>query len=108
MARLVLGLGLSFTAIVLVGMIALYLLAFASGVLEPVRSFVSGLGIELNFAGLLVGTTLVLIAASAGASMLAGVGAVLFNLLTDILGGVEVEARIERGAARSARGRAVP
>lgn len=95
-ARLVLGVGLSLVAVVMIGLVALWLLALASGAMRSVDAFIEDLGLSINVVGLLSGLFVFLLVACVLATMVAGLLAVLYNLLAEVFGGVEVVTRERR------------
>ncbi len=95
-ARVAFALGLTMSAILLVGMFALYLLGLASGSLSSLESAIVTLGIggsgdyRLNFFKMLPGFIFLSALWSGFLAGTAAVGAVLYNLLAEIIGGVEI------------------
>jgi hypothetical protein len=98
-ARVAFALSLTVFAILLVGLVALYLLALASGALNSVEGFISGFGLtdsptyHISLAGVLPGFMLVSIVCCAVFSAVATVFAILYNTLADLVGGVVVVTR---------------
>jgi hypothetical protein len=95
-ARLAFALSVTLAAILLVGLTALYLLGLASGAVGSVESFVASLGwddFRLRFFALM--PLFMLLAAMAGGfcAVMAAVLAILYNTLSDIIGGVEITTR---------------
>ena len=92
-ARIVLGIGLALLAIVMVGLVALWLLAIASGAMRSVDGFLSSLALDFNV-GAVLPVVLILGILGVGAMTITGsLVAVLYNLLAEVLGGVEVTTR---------------
>jgi hypothetical protein len=95
--RIAFGLSLSFSAVVLVGLVALYLLALASGAKGSVDSFMSGVGLSFNPVTLFPVVLIILAAGTLLFTGLAAVTALLYNAVADVIGGVELLTR-ERAA----------
>lgn len=95
-AKVAFALSLTVSAIVLVGLVALYLLGSASGALDSVEGFFESLGwadFQIRFFALV---PLFVILAAFGSALVAAfatAGAVLYNLLAEVVGGVEVTTR---------------
>jgi hypothetical protein len=95
-ARVVLGLGLAVTAIAMIGLVALWLLALASGAMRSVDAFITSLGLSFNLAGLLPVLMIIGIVGSGFVTLVGALLAVLHNLLAELLGGVELVVRERR------------
>jgi hypothetical protein len=94
--RMSFALTASFWAIVLVGLIALYLLGLVSGGLGGVEGFIASLGFTgFRFTILPFALAFIVVAvlASAIVGLLAGVVALLYNHLHPLIGGLEVHTR---------------
>ncbi|HVL80926.1 MAG TPA: DUF3566 domain-containing protein [Actinomycetota bacterium] len=98
-ARVAFAISLTLAAVVLVGLFALYLLGLASGALRSVEGFIVSFGIvqddqyRLSFLRFLPGF---LIVSGLWAGLMAGlaaISAVLYNLLSEVVGGVEIVTR---------------
>jgi hypothetical protein len=94
-ARVAFALSLTLGAVVLVGLIALFLLAKASGAISPVEEVVGGLfgDFRFNLVSIVFSTVLFSAVAAAMAAALAAITAVLYNALSDLVGGLEVVTR---------------
>lgn len=95
--RMVFGLGLSASSIVVVGLIALYLLAVASGALRTVEGFVESWGLSFAPASFLPAVVILMAIVTATATAFAGVLAVLYNHVAELIGGVEIITRERPG-----------
>jgi hypothetical protein len=87
------ALSLSVWAVVLVGLVALYLLGLVSGGLGGVEGFVASLGLtgfRFNVLPFIAVFVVVAGVASAVTAVIAGLVALLYNALGPIVGGVEV------------------
>lgn len=95
-ARIVFGIGLSVVAIVMVGLVALWLLALASGAMRSVDAFITSLGLSFELVGLLPVALILGIVSCAALTLSAAVLAVLYNLIAELIGGVEIVTRERR------------
>lgn len=95
-ARMMFALGLTIAAIVLVGLFALYLLGAASGALRSVESFVVSFGVSdaakyhISFLKILPGFFVLTLFFSGLMAASGALLAVLYNILADLIGGVEI------------------
>lgn len=94
-ARVAFALTLTLGAVLLVGLIALFLLAKASGAIGPVEEVVGGLFGDFRFrlVSIVFSTVLMAGIAAAFAAGLAAIMAVLYNALSDLVGGLEITTR---------------
>ncbi|HVE92668.1 MAG TPA: DUF3566 domain-containing protein [Actinomycetota bacterium] len=96
-AKVALALGLTLAAIGLVGFIALFLLGAASGALRSVEQFIISMGAEpnyrLGFLDFLVPYLIVSMVLTGLLTLLAALSALLYNILADVVGGIEVVVR---------------
>ncbi len=95
-ARVAFAFSMTLVAILLVGFVALYLLGAASGALAGVESFISSLGwadFQFRFAAVLGLTLLLGLAGALLFTLLTVVGAALYNVLAELVGGIEVVSR---------------
>jgi hypothetical protein len=91
--RVVFALSLCLWAIVLVGLVALYLLGLVSGGLGGVEGFIASLGFtgfRFTILPFLVALMAVALLASVLLAIVAGVVVLLYNALQPLIGGVEV------------------
>ncbi len=105
-ARLAFGLSLATSAVVFVGLMALFVLGAASGALEGVESFIESLGwadFQIRFFSFVPVFVLLSLLGSAVTAAAATAGAALYNALSDLLGGIEVDIREEDPPRRSGR-----
>jgi hypothetical protein len=96
--RVVCALSLSIFAIVLVGLVALYLLGLVSGGLGGVEGFIASLGFtgfRFTILPFVLAFIVVAVGASAAAGLVAGVMALLYNHVRPLFGGIEVRVRDE-------------
>ena len=94
--RMAFALSVCFWAIVLVGLVALFLLGLVSGGLGGVEGFIASLGFTgFRFSILPFALVFIVLAvlASALVGLMAGVAALLYNHLHPIVGGLEVHTR---------------
>ncbi len=90
--RVVVALSLCFWAILLVGLIALYLLGLVSGGLGGVEGFIASLGFtgfQFTILPFIVALIAVALLASVLLGIVAGVVVLLYNALQPLVGGVE-------------------
>jgi hypothetical protein len=98
-ARVVLVLSLSIWAIVLVGLIALYLLGLVSGGLGGVEGLIASLGFtgfRFTILPFIAAFVMVAILASLVCALLGGIVALLYNHITPLVGGLSVQTRERR------------
>ena len=94
--RMAFALSACFWAIVLVGLLALYLLGLVSGGLGGVEGFIASLGFtgfRLSILPFALAFVVLALLASAVVGLAAGVTALLYNHLHPLIGGVEVHTR---------------
>lgn len=97
--RVAFALGVVGSAIVAVGVVALYLLAAASGALGSVEGFIGSFGLaesgsyHISLTAILPALLILSALGSAAFAALAGVLALLYNSLSDLVGGLEVVTR---------------
>lgn len=97
--RMAFAMALSVAAIFLVGFVALFLLASASGALDSVGSFLGSLGLSdtgkvgISLVALLPAFVIVSAIGCVVCAALGGALAVLYNNLAEVIGGVEVVTR---------------
>jgi hypothetical protein len=106
--RIAFGISLAFSAVVLVGLVALYLLALASGAIGSVDSFVSGVGLTFNPLALFPAVLILLALATALVTGVSGISALLYNAVADLIGGVEVVTRERVATAQTSDVDSVP
>jgi hypothetical protein len=91
--RVVFAVSLCLWAIVLVGLVALYLLGLVSGGLGGVEGFIASLGFtgfQFTIIPFIVALMAVALLASVLLAIVAGVVVLLYNALQPLIGGVEV------------------
>ena len=98
-AKIAFALALTMATVGLVGLFALYLLGMASGALRSLEGFIVSFGISeaeefrLSFLKFLPGYVVISLLLCGITAGLAALWAVLYNLLSEIVGGVEVVTR---------------
>ena len=95
-ARIAFFLSLSVAAIFVVGLIALYVLGWASGALDGFEGFMEDLGFEgfrVSFFGYLPVVLLFSLGTCAAVTAVAVAFAGLYNALSELVGGVEIDVR---------------
>lgn len=95
-ARVAFGLGLALSGVILVGLVALYLLGVASGGVTGVERFFESLGYEGFKLNVFAVLSIFIVVAALCVGLLTGLMAalaVLYNALSDLIGGVEVTTR---------------
>jgi len=91
--RVVFAVSLCFWAILLVGLVALYLLGLVSGGLGGVEGFIASLGFtgfRFTILPFIVALMAVALLASVLLAIIGGVAVLLYNALQPLIGGVEV------------------
>ena len=94
--RVTLVVSLSMWAIVLVGLVALYLVGLVSGGLGGAEGFIASLGFtgfRFTILPFVAAFVMVAILASAVVALFAGVVALLYNHVTPLVGGLAVHSR---------------
>ena len=97
--RVVFVLSVSVWAIILVGVVALYVLGLVSGGLGGVEGMIASLGFtgfRFTILPFILAFVVVALLASAITSLVAGIVALLYNHVTPLVGGISVHVR-ERG-----------